>query len=247
MNNQHQIIGVGYTYQPSLAVRKSRTVTLVHHHSSQSKDFTYFFKGHAGNLAKHDEALILRNDPRTGEMAEHWVEPELAIKLGDRHAIVAYTLANDLTAFSLELAGRTATFDGTYLGKCWNKSGSLGSKWYRPEEISNTGNLTIGLRIERDGAVIYNHAYNTDRRKRPFEEIPDLIVKYRREFGNDPPMSKQIDLDGNFLPAGTIIMLGTGIVVPARCYCRPNDITTIHCSEIGALLTNQLVYNELSP
>jgi 2-dehydro-3-deoxy-D-arabinonate dehydratase len=246
MSNQCQIIGVGYTYQSSLAVRKAMTAGLANRHSSQSQNFTYFFKGLKGNLAIHGETLILRHDPLTQAMAEHWVEPELAVKLGDQHQIVAYTLANDLTAFSLELAGRTSAFDGTYLGKCWRKSGSLGPRWYRPEAMPDAGNLTIGLKIQRQGAIIYDQAYNTNRRQRPFKKIPDLIVEYRKKFGSSPPLSKRINLDGDFLPAGTIIMLGTGIMVPSRCYCRSNDIVTVYCSEIGAMLTNQLVYNKLS-
>jgi 2-keto-4-pentenoate hydratase/2-oxohepta-3-ene-1,7-dioic acid hydratase in catechol pathway len=245
MNKQHQVIGVGYTYQPSLAVRKSKTRDLEEHHSSQSKDFTYFYKGLLEDTAAHDEPMLLQTDPRTRLMAQHWVEPELAIMLGERHEIAAYTLANDLTAFSIELAGRTERFDGTYHGKCWTKSAALGPKWYSLKEVHDDGNLTIGLKIERAGVVIYDHSYNTSRRKRLFTEIPEMILAYREEFGNNPPLSKTIAIQDGFLLAGTIIMLGTGVVVPERCYSEPGDIATIYCPELNASLTNELIYKGL--
>src|SRR5690242_17658638 len=97
-----QVIGVAYTYRPSLAVRHHLTQDITAHHSSKYTDFSYFYKGDNRSIVGHQQELYLRTDPVSGELAQHWPEPELAALLGERHEIQAYTLANDLTAITVE-------------------------------------------------------------------------------------------------------------------------------------------------
>lgn len=234
-----QVLGVAYTFRPSLAIRHDLTRDIPAHHSSKHEDFSYFFKGDKDTIAKHQCALNLRTDPATGKLASHWPEPELAALLGKAHDIVAYTLANDLTAISLEARGRTEQMDGTYFGKVWSRSGSVGPKFVSALEIE-TSKLVVGLRIMRDGRIIYDRSYKILRSLRSFSEIPDRIVERFRRFGTKPPPSKMIKLENGFLPEGTLIMLGTGLIVQQRYFCEPGDELTVFCPAIGEL-TNSVV------
>jgi 2-dehydro-3-deoxy-D-arabinonate dehydratase len=231
-----QVVGAAYTYQPSLAMRRRLTATIDRSHSSQTQDFSFFVKGGPSDVVGSGQSLALRRDNVTGELVPHWPEPELAILLGERHEVLAYTLANDLTAFAIETRGRDRDFDGTYVGKCWPGSCALGPELVAPDRVGDDGALEIGMTIERGGRTIYRYVYSTARRKRPFCEIPGLIVEYRRRFGDEPPPSKRIRVepDGH-LPAGTVVMLGTGVIVPGRAYSQHGDVVTVFAAGLGEL------------
>jgi 2-dehydro-3-deoxy-D-arabinonate dehydratase len=231
-----QVIGGAYTYQPSLAMRKRLTQNIAKHHSSQYDNFTFFYKAPPENVAATGEQLTMRKHPATGEKVPHWPEAELALLLGERHEVIAITLANDFTAYSIEVQGRDENFDGTYFGKVWPTSCALGPDFVTIDKIGDLGQLNVGMKINRQGKTIYENAYSTNRRRREFHEIPELAVAYRRSFGEHPPPSKAIPLDGEYLPAGTVLMLGTGIIVPKRAYSEPGDVVTIYCDAIGELV-----------
>jgi len=236
-----QVIGVAYTYRPSLAVRHHLTQDITAHHSSKYTDFSYFYKGDNRSIVGNQQELYLRTDPESGQLAKHWPEPELAALLGERHEIKAYTLANDLTAITVEARGRTEKVDGTQLGKAWNRSGSIGPRFVAASALGDTSKLVIGLNISRQGRTIYNKSYNTSRRLRPFTEIPNLIVAYYQQFGSSLPPSKRIVVNPEgFLPPGTAIMLGTGLIVNQNHFCEPGDILSVYCPNIGKL-TNTVV------
>lgn len=231
-----QVIGAAYTYRPSLAMRRRLAEATGAHHSSTHSDFSYFYKGDRNSLARHSQLLYLRRDPISGEIAGHWPEPELAILLGERHRIIAYTLANDLTAITIEARGRTENLDGTHVGKVWHRSGSLGPVFVRATAIEDVSKLVIGLKIIRRGNIIYDQRYEASRCIRPFSEIPDAVVAYSKKFGDSLPPSKKIMISPEgFLPQGTVVMLGTGLIMRRECFCEPEDSLTVYCSHIGEL------------
>jgi 2-keto-4-pentenoate hydratase/2-oxohepta-3-ene-1,7-dioic acid hydratase in catechol pathway len=47
--------------------------------------------------------------------------------------------------------------------------------------------------------------------------------------------SKQIIVENGFLPAGTIILTGTGLITPSYWYAQRGDIVSVYCKEIGEL------------
>jgi fumarylacetoacetate (FAA) hydrolase family protein len=231
-----QVIGVAYTYRPSLAVRRHLVKNTQGDHSAKKGSFSYFYKGDNASIVGSGQKLTLRRDPVTGKLARHWPEPELAILLGKHHEILAYTLANDLTAISIEARGRTADMDGTYEGKAWDKSGSLGPRFIEVGDLQNVDDLPIGLRIERRTETIYDRTYRTSRRIRRFPTIPDAVVDAFKSYGDRTPPSKRIDLDGDgFLLPGTVIMLGTGLILSEKYACMPGDRLTVYCPAIGEL------------
>jgi 2-keto-4-pentenoate hydratase/2-oxohepta-3-ene-1,7-dioic acid hydratase in catechol pathway len=140
-----------------------------------------------------------------------------------------------------DAAGDAGRRRPTYLGKCWPGSCALGPRFVSRDELGDDGALQIEMRINRNGQQIYRHSYNTARRKRDFREVPDLVMEHHRRYAPEPPPSKRVLLDGSgWLAAGTVIMLGTGIIVPQRAYCQPGDVVTISCPPIGEL-TNLVV------
>lgn len=231
-----QVVGAAHTFRPSIAVRRHLTRGIDAHHSSQQGDLSYFFKGDARSVVGHGRVLRLRLDPVGNGLARHWPEPELAILLGERHTVLAVTLANDLTAVSIEARGRTAESDGTYLGKVWDGSGSVGPCFLPPEEVGDLSDLTIGLRAVRGGRIVYDQSYSTSRCIYPIPTIPAMIVARRRRYGEQPPPSKRIEVgpDG-FLCPGTILMLGTGLITEGRYYCEPGDVLSVFSPRIGTL------------
>lgn len=227
-----QIIGCAYTYQGSLGIRKILT-TGVKNHSSQTKNFSYFYKGDINTVVGNGKDLILRRDKGVVN-SDHWSEPELALFLGERHEILGYSLANDFTAIGIEIKGRTFDFDGTYFGKVWKGSCSIGPRIIPIRKI-DVNDIDIGLRIEREGKVIYDHKYNTKTRKRSFEDLPKLIIDYAKTFQEPIPLSKRIQIKNGYLESGTVILAGTGIIVPKSFYSQEGDIVTVYCDQIGEL------------
>lgn len=229
-----QTIGCAYTYQTSYAMRKFLTKDIQAYHSSQERNFSYFLKGFTGDAVRSGEPLVLRRDPRTGAETPHWPEPELALVLGGKHEIAGYTLGNDLTAFLIETGGRTAEFDGTFYGKLWKGSVALGPKVVSAQDISVAA-LTIGLKIQRDGTELCNLTYSTKWRKREFHELPLRIVQLYKDLGDNLPPSKRIMVEGDYLPEGTVVLSGTGIVVSKQYYLQRGDIVTVYAEPFGEL------------
>ena len=225
------VVGVAYTYDTSRAARRELTRDQPEH-SSQTGTFSYFVKCRLGEASPHGGKLRLRPNAAV----PHWPEAELAALLGAEHEIVAYTLANDFTAFTVETGAGAGDSDNTYLGKCWPGSCGLGPGFVPAAELGSVDDLPVTLRIERDGRRIYAETYRTSSRRFEFSEVADLIVRRRKGFGEAAPRSKRVRLDeSGRLPAGTVILLGTGLIVPPEAYCRAGDRITISCPGLGEL------------
>jgi 2-keto-4-pentenoate hydratase/2-oxohepta-3-ene-1,7-dioic acid hydratase in catechol pathway len=225
------VVGVAYTYDTSRAARAELTRDQPGH-SAQTGAFSYFVKCRRDEASPHGGELRLH----PGGPTPHWPEAELAALLGPRHDIVAYTLANDFSAFALETGADAGDSDKTYLGKCWPGSCGLGPGFVPAAELGSVDDLPVTLRIERGKRRIYAGTYRTSSRRWEFSEVADLIVRRRKSFGGTPPRSKRVQLDeGGRLPPGTVILLGTGLIVPPEAYCRAGDRITISCPGLGEL------------
>jgi 2-keto-4-pentenoate hydratase/2-oxohepta-3-ene-1,7-dioic acid hydratase in catechol pathway len=224
------VVGAAYTFDTSRAAR--RELTPDRGHSSWTEPFSYFVKCRLDETAPHGGELRLHP---SGEVP-HWPEAELAALLGPGHEIVAYTLANDFTAFTVETGAGAGGRDRTSLGKSWPGSCGLGPAFVPATELGPVDDLPITLRIERGGRRIFAETYRTSSRRLEFSEVADLIVRRRKSLGEAPPRSKRVRLDeSGRLPAGTVILLGTGLIVPPEAYCRAGDRITISCPGLGAL------------
>jgi fumarylacetoacetate (FAA) hydrolase family protein len=226
---------VAYTFHGSARARAKLASAHVERGVSDVP-FSYFYKGDLDNLSGHGGDLSLRSDPATGEIAVHSPEPELAMYLGEQHSVVGYCLANDLTASSLEGRSGCGTVDSTYLAKVWMGCGSFGPHIVPTADLRSLEAVTIGLRILRSDVVVFDSAYSVSERSREFGLIPNAIVEKYNSYGGDLPLAKRVivDQDG-FLPAGTLIMLGTGLEIDSEYHCRVGDVLTVYSEALGEL------------
>lgn len=230
-----QCIGVAYTFDSSVRER-SHLASANSTFDGSAIPFSYFYKGDLRCLSGHDSDLSLRNDPLTGERAIHSPEPELAMLLGERHSIIGYCLANDFTASSLEGLRNDTLIDSTYYAKVWKGCGSFGPVIVSATDIGDLDTLTIGLKVARNGTTIFDSTYSLSHRNREFKSIPMAIVEKYHSYGTDIPVSKRIIIDQDgYLPAGTLIMLGTGLIVSGKYHCQIGDKLTVYCEAIGEL------------
>ena len=229
------VIVCAYTYDTSRAARR-RLTRDKREHSSWTDAFSFFVKCRLGETSPHGGELRLNPRLPDGGAPLHWPEAELAALLGPGHEIVAYTLANDFTAFTAETGGGAGDRDNTYLGKCWPGSCGLGPVFVPATELGPVNDLPITLRIERGGRTIYVDTYRTSSRTREFSEVAELVVRKRERLGEAAPRSKRVHLDeSGRLPEGTVLLLGTGLIVPPEAYCRAGDRVTISCPGLGEL------------
>ena len=113
-----QVIGCAYTYRMSQVVRNKFSEKRKDHSShKKNQAFSYFKKVEkCSDIVKNHEPLILRQHPFSKTHVAHWYEPELALLLGEKHEIIGYSLANDLTAATIEFEPSRLNYDPTYCG-----------------------------------------------------------------------------------------------------------------------------------
>jgi 2-dehydro-3-deoxy-D-arabinonate dehydratase len=167
-----------------------------------------FFKATAGRCVGPNAAVLARSDSQLTA-----TEPELALVLGERGAIVAYTACNDVSAWDI---GRENPLylpqSKIYLGCC-----ALGPCLVTSEEIGDPYALQIRCSIIRSGKTVFSEAVNTSRFHRRLEELVSWLLK------------------DNLIPAGTVLTTGTGIMVPNELALRDGDQVDIEIQGIGRL------------
>jgi 2-dehydro-3-deoxy-D-arabinonate dehydratase len=140
-------------------------------------------------------------------------EPELALVLDDDGALLGATIGNDVTARDVE---------GTnplYLpqAKLFGGACALGPAILVPEDWSQP--FAIELRIlDGDGGVVFEAETSTERMRRGFDELTAWLVK------------------DNPVPAGTVLLTGTGIVPPDDVALAGGYCVEIRIPGIGTLV-----------
>jgi fumarylacetoacetate (FAA) hydrolase family protein len=114
--------------------------------------------------------------------------------------------------------------------------GSYGPSLLSAEDIKSINAVTIGMRIVRSGQIVFDSIYSVSDRNREFSSIPNAIISKYHGYGGVLPLSKRVIFDDEgFLAAGTLIMLGTGLVVSGEYHCRVGDVITVYSDEFGEL------------
>jgi 2-dehydro-3-deoxy-D-arabinonate dehydratase len=139
-------------------------------------------------------------------------EPELALVLGEGGAIVGATIGNDVTARDIEGA------NPLYLpqAKLFAAACSLGPAVLLPDDWEEPFELELEI-ADGAGARVWGGSTSTARMRR---ELDELVYFVGRE---------------NPLPAGTVLLTGTGLVPPDDVALSPGQIVTIHVPGIGTL------------
>ncbi len=145
-------------------------------------------------------------------------EPELALVLNRRGEVVGFTAGNDMSSRDIE--GENLLY--LPQAKMYRASCALGPFIVVGVDEATVRSWTIGVRIERDGAMVFSGETAVGNIKRGFGELAGWLTR-SQEF-----------------PAGAILFTGTGVVPPNDFTLAAGDVISVHVSGIGTL-TNTVV------
>ncbi|HET8742742.1 MAG TPA: fumarylacetoacetate hydrolase family protein [Gaiella sp.] len=140
-------------------------------------------------------------------------EPEIGLVLGEDGRIAGLTLGNDVSSRDIEGANPLYLPQAkVYAGAC-----ALG-----PAVVDLgpglDGSLTISMRIHDGRQTLFEGETETARMRRPFEDLVDWLLR------------------DNPVPAGSVLLTGTGLVPPDGFTLLPGHVVEIHVPEIGTLV-----------
>lgn len=206
-----EVWGCGCTYEASASFRDSEHGTRegMYAHVYREPRPEIFFKGTARVCVGSGQSIGIRPDSQFTA-----AEPELAIVLGSRGRIVGYTLANDVSAWDIERE------NALYLpqSKIYDGCCALGPFVVTANALPDPYQLEMTCTITRDGAELYSGGISTSRLHRRVDTLIEYLLR------------------ANHVPCGTVVLTGTGIIVPAGAALAPGDVVTIRIPEIGELV-----------
>ncbi len=167
-----------------------------------------FFKALAHKVVAPGEPVGIRRDSRWNVP-----EPELALVLNSRGAIVGYTIGNDMSSRSIE--GENLLY--LPQAKIYDRSCALGP-WIligRSEAQIRRGK--VSLTIRRLGQDVFSGETPLTHLRRPFEELVSFLCRSQS------------------FPHGAVLLTGTGIIPPGALTLQPGDVVRIEISGLGTL------------
>ena len=204
-----EVWAAGVTYERSKVAREEESA------GSGIYDRVYaaarpeiFFKATPSRTVGPGEPVAVRAD-------SGWnvPEPELALVVNQALELVGFTIGNDMSSRDIEGENLVYLPQAKMYGRCC----ALGPLIALRGTLPDPTNLTIRLRIERDGAEIFAGETSTRKIVRPYEEL----ISY---LGRD-----------NLFPDGVVLLTGTGIVPPDDVTLEAGDEVTIAIEGIGEL------------
>ncbi len=208
-----EVWGAGLTYKRSAELRDedadvAKGVKGIYDYVYGNPRPALFFKATASRCVGPNAPVLIRSDSQLTA-----AEPELAIILGARGAIVAFTACNDVSAWDIERENPLYLPQSkVYLGCC-----ALGPCLVTSDEIGDPYALQIRSRIIRDGKTVSSQAANTSQFHRRLEDLVPWLLK------------------DNMIPVGTVLSTSTGIMVPNDLNLRDGDQVDIEIQGIGRL------------
>jgi 2-dehydro-3-deoxy-D-arabinonate dehydratase len=201
-----EVWGAGVTYKRSADFREEGSGIYDRVYAADRPEL--FFKASASRCAGPGQPIGRRRDSRFTAS-----EPELAVVVGARGAILGFTLANDVSAWDIERD------NPLYLpqSKVYNGCFAFGPVIVTPDEVPDPYALELHCRVRRAGRDVFAGTASTRQLKRRFPELVDWLRR------------------SNDVPAGTILSTGTGIIQPLEIGLEEGDVVTIACREIGEL------------
>src|SRR5579872_1897431 len=205
-----EVWACGCTYEMSASFRDAE-------HGTREGMYAYvyreqrpeiFFKGTARVCVGPGQPIGIRVDSKFTAP-----EPELALILGSQGRILGYTLANDVSAWDIERE------NALYLpqSKVYSACCALGPVMVTPDELTEPYNLDMTCVITRAGKTRFQGATSTARLHRKFETLTEYLLR------------------ANPVPAGSVVLTGTGIIVTEDAALAAGDTVSIRVPQIGEL------------
>lgn len=205
-----EVWACGCTYETSASFRDAEHGTRegMYAHVYRSPRPEIFFKGTARVCAGPGEAIGIRADSRFTAP-----EPELAAILGSRGAILGFTLANDVSAWDIERENALYLPQSKVYAACC----ALGPVIVTSDELPDPYNLEMTCTITRGGKTTFSGQVSTARLHRKLETLVEYLLR------------------ANPVPAASVLLTGTGIIVTQDAALAPGDLVSIRIPEIGEL------------
>jgi 2-dehydro-3-deoxy-D-arabinonate dehydratase len=205
-----EVWGCGCTYETSANFRDAERGTREGFYAQVYKGDRpeIFFKGTSRVCVGPGQPVGIRSDSKFTAP-----EPELALILGAKGRILGYTLANDVSAWDIERE------NPLYLpqSKIYTACCALGPVVVTADEIPDPRTLNMTCTILREGLPRFSGATPISRLGRTFETLIEHLLR------------------SNPVPAGSVLLTGTGIIVTEEAALAPGDIVTIAVPGIGEL------------
>ncbi len=205
-----EVWGCGVTYRKSAEFRDEETAN-----PRGLYDYVYsadrpeiFFKATAARCVGPNAPIGMRSDSTFTAP-----EPELALVIGSRGQILGYTVADDVSAWDIERENPLYLPQSKIFAGCC----SLGPTLVTADEVPDPYGLTVIGRIRRGAATIFEDRAETSRIRRKLEDLIGYLLR------------------DNPVPAGTVVLTGTGIIVSAEHALRPGDVVEIEIPGLGTL------------
>ena len=205
-----EVWACGCTYETSASFRDAEHGTRegMYAHVYREPRPEVFFKGTARVCVGPGQAIGIRVDSKFTAP-----EPEVAVVLGSKGRIVGYTLANDVSAWDIERE------NALYLpqSKVYTACCALGPVIVTADELKDPYNLEMTCSIVRDGSAIFSGKTSTAKLHRKIETLIEYLLRC------------------NHVPAASVLLTGTGIIVTEDCKLQPGDTVRIEVPQIGEL------------
>jgi 2-dehydro-3-deoxy-D-arabinonate dehydratase len=217
-----EVWACGCTYETSSSFRDAE-------HGTREGMYAYvyrerrpeiFFKGTARVCVPTGRPIGIRPDSQFTAP-----EPELAVVLGSNGRIAGYTLANDVSAWDIERE------NPLYLpqSKIYDGCCALGPAIVPVEDLADPYALEISCTVVRDGEERFSGSISTSALHRRLESLIEHLLRANR------------------VPAGSVLLTGTGIIIPQEAALAPGDVVTIRVAEIGELSNPAATVSEPRP
>jgi 2-dehydro-3-deoxy-D-arabinonate dehydratase len=167
-----------------------------------------FFKAMAEKVVPTGAAVGIREDAKWNVP-----EPELALVFNARSELVGFTIGNDMSSRDIE--GENLLY--LPQAKTYRASCALGPFVTVGATEAEAREWTIGVRIERGGAAVFEGETSVSKIKRSFEELGGWLHR-SQEF-----------------PRGVVLLTGTGVVPPNEFTLAAGDVVAIKISGVGEL------------
>ncbi len=208
--NPIEVWACGCTYESSATFRdgEKREEQGIYGYVHTHERPEIFFKGTARVCVGPSQPIGIRFDSKFTAP-----EPELAVILGRRGEVLGYTLANDVSAWDIERENPLYLPQSKiYTGCC-----ALGPVIVTADELPDPSKLEMTCRVVRGEQERFSGSVSTSRLARRIEFLIEYLLR------------------ANPVPAGSVLLTGTGIIVPETAALAPGDVVVVRIPEIGEL------------
>jgi 2-dehydro-3-deoxy-D-arabinonate dehydratase len=205
--DEQEIWAAGVTYERSRDARMEESAEAsVYDRVYDADRPELFFKSPGWRVRGPGDRIGIRADS-----AWDVPEPELAVVVGADLSIAGYTIGNDVSSRTIE--GENPLY--LPQAKFYDGSCALGPALVPASEVEPP--FTLHLVVMRDSAVVVDDETTTARIRRPLAELVEFLGRALE------------------LPAGAVLLTGTGVVPEPSFTLREGDVVRIEAGPLGAL------------